>query len=235
VRIRIISEGALDHGDTFDSKYAGERAARRAIDGEPDRKGAVTILVRRLLEEKFGRPIQEWEIESKALPRVNRRSPTLSGYEYKVRDAIVEARISGCSAVVVVVDRDGSKPGERMAALSAGRDQAKRDGEALAEKTALGVAVETVEAWLLADEVALNRALDLHPPAATTPSPELLDGAKQTEKHPKTQFHTLLRRKRREVSWPYDAVAEHVRLEVLTARCPEGFAPFAAEVKARGN
>lgn len=233
--IRIISEGALDHGDTFDSKHAGPRAARRAIDGEPDRKGVITILVRRLLEEKFKRPIQEWEIESKPLPRVNRRSPTLSGYEYKVRDAIVEARISGCSAVVVVVDRDNSEPGERMSALSAGRDQAQREGEALAGKTALGVAVETVEAWLLADETALNEALDLDPPAGTPPSPENLDGAKNTEKHPKMRLHSLLNRRRSEVTWPYDEIAERVRLDVLTARCPEGFAPFAAEVLARGN
>ena len=119
------------------------------------------------------------------LPRVHRRRPTLSGYEHKVRDAIVEARISGCTAVVVVVDRDGSAVGLRLTALSAGRTQADGEGEALAKKTALGVAVETVEAWLLADETALNTALDPHPHAAMTPSPELLAGAARSEKHPK--------------------------------------------------
>jgi Domain of unknown function (DUF4276) len=235
VRVRILSEGALDHGDTLDSKRAGERAARRAIEGEPDRKGAVTILVRRLLEEKLGREVKEWEMESKPLPRVNRRSPTLSGYEHKVRDAIIDARISGCTAVVVVVDRDGTRPGMRLTALADGRAHAERDGEALAGKTAIGVAVETVEAWLLADEAALNAALDPDPPAVTTPSPEQLDGPARTETHPKTCLRQLLDRSRREVSWPYDEIAERVRLDLLAARCPEGFAPFADEVKARGN
>ncbi len=235
MKIRILSEGALDHGDTFDSKRAAERALRRALEGQPDRKGAVTILVRRLLEEKLNRDIAEWEIESKPLPRVNKRSPTLSGYEHEVRDAIIEARISKCTAVIVVVDRDGTTPGLRLAALSAGRAHAEKEGEALAAKTALGVAVETVEAWLLADETALNAALDPHPPAATMPSPEQLDGPARSEKHPKTLLHSRMERSRREVPWPYDAIAEHVRLDVLAARCPEGFAPFAAEVKERGG
>ncbi len=235
MKILVLSEGALDHGDTLDSKHATGRAARRSIDGQPDRKGAVTILVRRLLEEKLRRTIAESEIVTRALPRVNRRSTAQSGYEYKVRDAIVEARISKCSAVVIVVDRDGTSPGLRLTALAAGRALADQQGEALAGKTALGVAVETVEAWLLADETALNAALDPHPPAATTPSPELLDGAARSPKHPKTQLRSLLDRARREVSWPYDEIAEKVRLDVLAARCPAGFAPFATEVKARGG
>ena len=234
MKIRILSEGALDHGDTFDSKRASERALRRAVGGEPDRKGVVTILVRRLLAERLNREIAEWEIETKPLPRVNRRSLTLSGYEHKIRDAIVEARISGCSAVVVVVDRDDSAPGLRLTALMAGRTHAEREGEALASKTALGVAVVTVEAWLLADETALNAALDPRPPAVTTPSPEQLDGAARSEKHPKTQLRSLIDRGRREVSWPYDEIAERVRLDVLVNRCPVGFAPFAAEVRALG-
>lgn len=233
MKILVLSEGALDHGDTFDSKHATERAARRSVDGQPDRRGAVTILVRRLLEEKLGRAIAESEIVTRALPRVNRRSTAQSGYEYKVRDAIVEARISKCSAVVIVVDRDGTLPGLRLTALAAGRTRAEQEGEALAAKTALGVAVVTVEAWLLADETALNTALDLRPPAATTPSPELLDGAARSPKHPKVQLRLLLDRARREVAWPYDAIAEQARLDALAARCPQGFAPFAAEVKAR--
>jgi hypothetical protein len=233
VKILVLSEGALDHGDTFDSKHAPERAARRSVDGQPDRKGVVTILVRRLLEGKLNREIAESEIVTRALPRVNRRSTAQSGYEYKVRDAIVEARISKCSAVVIVVDRDSTRPGLRLTALAAGRVLADQQGEALAGKTALGVAVETVETWLLADETALNAALDPRPPAATTPSPELLDGAAGSPKHPKTQLRSLLNRGRREVAWPYDEIAEQARLDALAARCPLGFAPFAAEVKAR--
>lgn len=152
-----------------------------------------------------------------------------------MRDAIVGARIDGCTAVIVVVDRDRTRPGLRLAALKAWRTYAEQEGEALSMKTALGVAVETVEAWLIADETALNTALDLHPRAVTAPAPEQLNGAPGTDKHPKTYLRSLLARKRREVRWPYDAIAEQARLDVLAARCPEGFAPFAAEVKARGG
>lgn len=235
MKIRIISEGALDHGDTFDSKWASERASRRAVEGQPDRIGVVTIFVRRLLEEKLHRTIAESEIETRALPRVNQRGTARSGYEHKVRDAIIEAAISKCTAVVIVVDRDGTAPGLRLAALSAGRTHADSDGQALAKKTVIGVAVETVDAWLLADETAINAALDPHPPAIPAPSPEQLSGAARSEKHPKTQLRLLLARGRREVAWPYDAIAERVRLDVLEARCPVGFAAFAADVKALGR
>src|SRR5262249_13087081 len=102
VRLLLVSEGALDVGT--------------AEQGEGPR-GAVSVLVRRLLSERFGREIQDWEIERDVLPRVHARSETVSGYPRKVLLAIEEAKVRGCSSVAVVVDRDRTEGGSRLAQL----------------------------------------------------------------------------------------------------------------------
>jgi hypothetical protein len=217
VRLLLVSEGVLDVG------MAGDQ-------GE-ERRGAVGVLVRRLLEEKFGRDVADWEIESAHLPRTHARSEDVSGYPRKVLLAIEEAAARGCSSVAIVVDRDRTDGGSRLSELRAGRALAEGQGEPLAYKTALGVAVEMVEAWLLADEQALNEALALTPPTAAIPDPEQLDGGPRTEAYPKNVLRALMKRAGAVAGAPYDEVAARVRIDVLERRCKLGFAPFAAEVR----
>jgi hypothetical protein len=218
----LVSEGALDVG-----------ASARAADHGDDRRGAVGVLVRRLLEEKLGRDVQDWEIERDVLPRVHQRSETVSGYPRKVMLAIEEARARKCSAVAIVVDRDRTEGTTRLAQLREGRTLAEQAGNPLAYKAALGVAVEMVEAWLLADEQALNEALRLQPKVDAVPDPEGLDGGPKTDGYPKAVLRKLLEAAPTPGAAPYDEVAERARLEVIERRCPQGFAPFAAEVRAR--
>lgn len=225
MKLLLVSEGPLDIG-------TGRGAADAKGTGD-ERRGAVGVLVRRLLEEKLGRDLHEWEIESDVLPRVHARSEDVSGYERKVCLAIREAGIRGCSSVAIVVDRDRTEGGARLAALRAGRSMAERQGQPLALKTALGVAIETVEAWLLADEKALNEALAPDPPVSTLASPERLNGGPHTDKHPKVVFRTIVGRARAGTSTPYDDVAACVRLDILKQRCSDGFAPFADEIQKR--
>jgi hypothetical protein len=225
VRLLLVSEGVLDVGV----------AVRRggAHDDGDERRGAVSVLVRRLLEQKFGRDIQDWEIESAILPRVHARSEVVSGYPRKVCLAIQEAAARGCTSVAIVIDRDRTESGARLRELRDGRTLAEQQGEPLAYKSAVGVAIETVEAWLLADEKALNDALSLSPPALKIEDPEGLDGGPKTSTYPKNVFRELMSRSKAPTKTPYDDVAQRVQLDVLESRCKGGFAPFAEDVRAR--
>lgn len=214
MRVRVVSEGMLDTGDGI-------------------RLGAVGVLVKRLLSEKLGREVADWEIEGDRLPRTHERSQDVRGYERKVDLAIQAAAADGCSSVAIVVDRDRTAGRQRLDLLEAGRQLAVQRGDTLAERTAVGVAVETVEAWLLADERALNEALRLAPPTGSIQAPESLTGGPKTEHHPKEKLRALLERCRTEQKGSYEAVAEQVTLEQVELRCPVGFAPFAAEVRKR--
>jgi hypothetical protein len=218
----LLSEGPYD---------IGTRASR--ADHE-QRQGAVRVLVRRILEEHWNRGgIAAAEIDADVLARVHKHSSDVSGYERKVHLAIVEAGLRNCTCVAVVVDRDGERNQARLSALCAGRDEAEKKGEALAQHTATGLAVETVEAWLLADEQALTRALNLNPPQQQLPAPEELDGAPGSDRHPKSVFLAIVDRSDLAPSVAYDAVAEHARIDHLERRCPLGFARFAAELRTR--
>ena len=225
MKLLLVSEGALDVGT------AGRGRASRE-DGE-ERRGAVSVLVRRLLEEKFGREVSDWEIERDVLPRVHVDSGAVSGYPRKVLLAIEEASARECSSVAIVVDRDRSDGGKRLGHLREGRDMAEQQGHPLAHKTALGVAIEMVEAWLLADEQALNHALELDPKVSALTDPEGLDGGPRTEGYPKAILTKLIERRRSAGTAAYDQIAERARLDALERRCKLGFAPFAEEIRKR--
>lgn len=222
MKILLVSEGALDVGATRGGAEHGD-----------ERRGAVGVLVRRLLEEKLGREVRDWEIERDVLPRVHDRSDSVSGYPRKVMLAIAAAKERRCSAVAIVVDRDRTEGTKRLGQLREGRALAEQAGNPLAYKAALGVAVEMVEAWLLADEQALNEAFGLQPKVAAIPDPEGLDGGPKTDAYPKTVLRAHLEAARTPCAAPYDEVAERARLDMIERRCPQGFAPFAAEVRAR--
>lgn len=220
MRLLLLSEGPRDIGDVDETS-----------DTTP-RQGAVRVLVRRVLEAEWKREIASHEIDVGVLARVHRESPESSGYERKVELAITEARTRDMTCVAIVVDRDGPANAGRIKGLEAGREQAAQKGELLAEHTALGVAVEVVEAWLLADEAALNSALSLDPPQPALPLPEGLNGRRGTLDHPKTLFRHVARRGSAALSAAYDDVPGQARLEHLETRCPS-FGRFAKEVRTR--
>ena len=222
MRMLLLSEGSYD---------IGTRASR--ADHE-QRQGAVRVFVRRILEEHWNRNgIAAVEIDADVLARVHEHSSDVSGHERKVHLAIVEAELRNCTCVAIVVDRDGERNQARLNALSAGRDEAEKKGEALAQHTAIGLAIETVEAWLLADEQALTRALNLNPPQQQLPAPEELDGAPGSDKHPKAVFLSIVARTEVAPSDAYDSVAELARLDHVERRCPLGFARFADQLRTR--
>ena len=140
----------------------------------------------------------------------------------------------GAEAAVVVIDRDRTPPRERWRELCEQRERVKADPERpLAIPIAIGVAVETIEAWLLADEVALCDVLGIPRPREPMGSPEKLDGAPGEATHPKYVLSRYFARDANPERRFLDrvvALAQKMSLDVVARMCPEGFARFRDDV-----
>lgn len=149
-------------------------------------------------------------------------SSTLAG---KVKAAVLYARARGHRGVVIVIDRDRDRKRNSLRLLQEGRDDmACLPGPACA----LGVAVETFDAWMIADGLAVGDAGGKA--AESHASAEKLDGKEGSGLHPKD----LARRALGEgLTEKYKLVARRVRLEELERLCCDGFKPFAEEVRKR--
>lgn len=218
MRMLVVSEGKLDVGGDAEL-------------------GPVTVLVRRMIEATLGRDLRPNEIEGEPMPRLN-TVRLGKGRETRLRTALRAAEANGKDCVAFVIDRDGHANSGRRDALRAARSEIEQSGGALgalAERTAIGVAVETVEAWLLADEGALNAALAPTRPIDRHKDPEALSGGPKDPKHPKVVLSECIARAThdRDQRGHYEAIALEARLELIEERCPNGFAPFAAELRTR--
>jgi hypothetical protein len=140
----------------------------------------------------------------------------------------------GAEAVVIVIDRDRTPPRKRWRELSEQRDVLRTDrARPLAIPVAIGVAVETIEAWLLADEVGLCDVLDIPRPKEPMGSPEKLDGAPGEPTHPKYVLNQYLRRDTKQgrgFLGQVAAIARRMDLDVVARQCPEGFGRFRDDV-----
>lgn len=186
-----------------------------------DTQGALRVFVRRILEKEFGRTVTEWEIRGGKLPRLHKRK--LGGFQGKVRQAIIDHSInSDISHLGISIDRDGPANKQRLALLCAGRDVAEQEGYRLASSTALGVAVEMIEAWLLADTKALANILGV---SGSTSDPESFSD-------PKAKLNELKKESLLSVNEIYDHLAEQADLDVVMKRCPS-FEQFVSEIRQR--
>ncbi len=131
---------------------------------------------------------------------------------------IRRAQREGFDALVLVIDQDG-KPDREKALTCAQED------ERLALPRALGVAIRSFDAWILADERALTKALGYK--VSRQKAPESIQ-------KPKAICTRLLDECREHDVGPrdmYAAVARCVDISALEERCPKGFAPFAERVR----
>ncbi len=129
---------------------------------------------------------------------------------------VQDAEARGFDACVLVLDEDGER--SRVAEI----DEAQAS-DLSALPRALGVAVRTFDAWMLADETAIAAALGR--PIRRQKDPEPL-------KDPKDAFRALLGQDPGpSQSEAYEEVARRLRLFILEKRCPRGFAPFANRLR----
>ncbi len=189
-------------------KVYGEGTRDIGRDGKEGHRGAVCVLIERLLGER------EWvEVHGLRLPTLHRRG----GIALKVQLAIEAAHLRGDDGVAIVIDNDGAQPAERRGALQQGADLAE-----VPIPRALGLAIQEEEAWLLADEKVLMEALDLSGPVQTQSDPEEIE-------NPKEALHALAGRKVRGAD--LERIASVLDIERVERRCPKGFGKFAQDVR----
>jgi Domain of unknown function (DUF4276) len=132
---------------------------------------------------------------------------------------ILQARKEGYDALVLVIDEDG-RP-ERARELSEAQGENSQTG---LFPRALGIAIRSFDAWILADEKALSTVLKCI--VDRQPSPE-------SNREPKQACEMLLAHGAVEMRPRdfYAAVAERIDLQCLCDRCPKGFGAFAVRLR----
>lgn len=184
-------------------------------EGPHELHGALPRLVERLLESDIA--FETAEVRSRKVRR-NLRPGQGAEYEKRLIAWIVEAHDRGFDGLIVVVDEDGKQ--ERRAGA-----EAAQAFPGLPMPRAIGVAIRTFDAWMIADEKAWSKVLDR--PVDRPPEPEKMRRPKDHARE--LQASSAGSDRLREL---YAAVAAVANAAVIEERCPSGFAPFAERVRA---
>lgn len=230
MKVLFVGEGNHDIGAAGES-WGQPRPAR----------GVVPVLASRVcpsIQIEGGEPAASKDADSIALAwhDISRFSPAgRKGFEAKVAAAmLVSSRRFDCAGTVCVSDRDGD--GDRLAALQRGKER----GLALVganHPVAVGVAVESIEAWTLgapealADELGLplNRVQKLLPGKHVE---ALRESSGKDEHRPKALIGRLTALAHQVDSTPLrSAVAARTDIASLRNACPLGFSAFAEELQ----
>lgn len=222
MRIFLLSEGVTDLG-------------RNDSEGSFPTDGVLQHLIRKLLHE-INRDIEVHFTTRKRGVRLfsikERMGRSQHGFANRLIALLGLKEGREADAIVMVVDRDSKKNKDRIVELNKGREQVLREKK----PCAVGIAIEEIEAWLLADEKALRTALN-DPTIQRQPDPESLDSRDESsEKNPKGRLERIMSKalgheiRRKEFPDLYASIAEAAELETLRVRCPEGFQPFALQV-----
>ncbi len=225
MRILILGEGSSDLG-------------RIEQDGTLQLEGPLPIFVRKLTAEAAkGAPVEfrAREIRKLRMFPESSRGIRPSQYGYARKLAALPGLREGreADAIVAVVDRDGKRHKDRIQELNKGRDELRNSNK----PCAVGVAVEMIEAWLLADEEALRTALN-DPSIQRQPDPETLASRNEnSDQNPKGRLQRLMERSlghelpQADFPGSYAEIAKNASLSTLEQRCSEGFQPFAGQVR----
>jgi hypothetical protein len=205
----VVSEGSTDAGDY----------------GSDGREGCVRILTRRILEEKHGTALPPERFVRGKWARVQKRGmKATDGFRVKLAQTITfyQATRDDCEGLAVVIDRDKPRHNGKLNELDAGRQEALSNGATLAEKTAIGMAVEEVEAWLLGAYDYFHNELGLSKPEH---APEELS-------KPKERYTELLQELGLDPLECCDRIALNGALDNIKGKCPS-FTAFAEDVASR--
>jgi hypothetical protein len=203
MRVLLVAEGASELGSDRDA--TGRPAGPR---------GALETLVRRLLS---GGEIEfvSQKVGSRELGRLHGKSGP--PYFKRAVQWLLYAEKHGFEALILLVDQD------RQAERIRGIEDAQSFPRGV-RRRALGVAIRTFDAWMLADETAVSRALNA--PVGRQPDPEGLHD-------PRGRFEQLRDGAPTGAQLPelYAAIAEHLDVRTLMERCPKGFHRFADRIR----
>jgi len=206
MRVLIVAEGVHEIPSSHE---------RPSGDAE-EPQGALGVLVQRLIGE--GHTYQYQSIKNAKPSRRLRGTVGGRGMTKRAVQWMLIAESQELDAIVLLVDEDGQP--DRVDQI----DKAQ-ESNLTSLPRALGVAIRSFDAWMLADEQALSDVLDQ--PVQTQPDPE-------SNKRPKDTCQALRDGSPNDPSLRdmYEGVAGTANLGVLRQRCPRGFAPFAERVEA---
>jgi hypothetical protein len=217
----FLGEGRHDIGDASPNPYDPRPA-----------QGTIPTLARRICASIDSESVALAWTEIRRFNRDARKA----GYSAKIAAAVlVAARKFACVGTVVVADRDGKA--DRQAEMEEGVERARRLFPH--HPTVAGLAVESVEAWTLgvphriAEELQMDiEAIRKHYPPRI-PIESLSERSGKPEHRPKQLLEKLAQLKHRTDSTAFrQAIAERSEVAELERACPQGFAPFAAHVRA---
>ncbi len=187
-------------------------------EGEHEQGGALENLLRRLggKEAKFA-------FDCVQRDDIHTHHGKGRGYVKRALRWLKEAKRREMDALVLLVDQDHPEY-RRSEQVREAQEYCNPKVPALTLPRAMGVAIKTFDAWMLADEKALTEVLGCT--VARQHDPETIS-------QPKKVCGRLLesgtnRMAQREM---YAGVALRLDIEVLTKRCPRGFKPFAERVR----
>ena len=210
--IEVCGEGTTDVGKTDGPDN---------VSVQPPTSGVVPILTRALC----GKPSQMLVKPRKFVVLEGR------GLWKKVLFAKRRARRNKSAGVVFVVDSEGNLKdlSKKKRQLTKGRDFELPD-----LPTAIGVAHPCIEAWLLADAAAIRRGLELTGNLQVPDKPVQLPAPRlDKQKNPKTELARAAGSAKKELAVKQkDRIAAAMNdMELVRKRCPQGFVPFADEVR----
>lgn len=183
----------------------------RAGSARDGQVGLIDTLVRRALADDGRRIV----FSTHRFERVG--PPGRRGDLPRAEQALLEARRRACDGVVILRDADHRA------------DARRSELEGACERTSLpwvvAIAIEAIEAWVMADATAVRAVLGPH--VSPPPRPEHLWGSPTGRGHPAREWEHLCRAAGVAPHLATKAaVLERASLETLRAQCPHGFARF---------
>jgi len=181
-------------------------------EGKHEQAGALETLLRRLGGDQATFALDR--VSSNSIHAFHGKG---GGYFKRALRWLLEAEKRGLDALVLLIDQDGQND----------RSEQIRDAQdsSLSQlPRAMGVAIRTFDAWMLADEKALSEVLGCV--VARQAEPE-------TIRDPKRVCAGLLTNGQNQMAQRemYVRIAHRLDVVVLVSRCPSGFRPFAERVR----
>jgi hypothetical protein len=219
VKVLFVGEGNHDIGP------AGERWA------EPrPATGVVPVLAREVSSAiDAGSIALAWREISRFSPQARK------GFEAKVAAAMLLAtQRFDCAGTVCVTDRDGDE--DRLPAMQRGK-QRGLSALAVAHPVAVGVAVESIEAWILGAPTAIAEELGIPVERVRSAMPKrqveaLRESSDRQDWRPKAAIERIAALAGNDGGTGFRAaVAARTSPAEVEGACPVGFAPFAQELR----
>jgi len=181
-------------------------------EGKHELDGALTNLL-----EKLGGEGSTFDCDRVSNPKIHAVHGTGKGYLKRALRWLKEAEKKDVDALILLIDEDGRSERVKQIRCAQGSYISRLP-------RAMGVAIRTFDAWMLADEQALTKVLGYRTNRQADP---------ETIRNPKQVCATFIAKSQKGMSQSqmYARVSREINIDVLCDRCQSGFRPFATRVR----